>query len=240
MTVSPDVQERTVACGSDIVRYRLSYAARETLQIRVRPDREVAVLAPIGRTPEEVDDKIRSRAGWIRQQLRDLDLYYPLPQPRRFVSGETHWFFGRQYRLRVVDGHDAVQPKRPFLIVATREPDNAPRTGELLEAWYRQQAAEAFPKRLRQCMRSARTLVDRAPRLQVRKMSRRWGSCSPSGTITLNVDLVKASSLCIDYVIMHELCHLKVMNHGAEFYTLLSRYMPDWEQRRRRLNETGR
>lgn len=230
-------ESRTIEAGNERFRYHLSYADRDTLQLRVHPDLEVTAVAPVGRSPEEVDAKVRSRAGWIRRQQREFSLYQPLPQPRRFVSGETHWYLGRQYRLKLGRGEDGVCLQHPFLLLDTETPADAARVGALVESWYRDRAREVFPERFAHCIRLVRPIIEVEPRLKIRTMAKRWGSCSPSGTITLNVDLVKVSTTCLDYVIVHELCHLREPNHSAGYYDLLSRYMPDWRARRARLNQ---
>lgn len=231
-------QTRTISAGGDRFCYRLHYASRTTLQIRVHPDLRVTAMAPHGRNPEDVDAKVRSRVAWIRRQQRELGLYQPLPQPRRFVSGETHRYLGRQYRLKLSEGSDGVRLQHPFLLVSTPSPADGAQVQGLVDAWYRQRAGEVFPERLGHCIRLLRPVIATMPRLHIRAMTRRWGSCSRAGTITLNVDLVKVPTTCLDYVIVHELCHLREPNHGAGYYDLLSRFMPDWRHRRTRLNQS--
>lgn len=230
------VLERSVAYGAEMIRYTLSFTSRADMAITVHPDLCVSVAAPPGTAPDDVDDRVRHRAAWILRQLRRFEEYHPLPFPRRFVSGESHFYLGRQYRLRVQRGEEEVRLQRPFLIVRAAKTDDVVRIAELLRAWYRERAKEIFPQRVEHCLRSAPQLAKERPRLQIREMKKRWGSCSASGTITLNHELIKASSSCIDYVIVHELCHLVVPRHGQEFYQLLRLHMPDWERRRAQLN----
>jgi predicted metal-dependent hydrolase len=124
-----------------------------------------------------------------------------------------------------------------FLHVYTSDKDDTGRVQGLLGVWYREHARMVFARRLECCHTAAAGLLGiNRPGFQLRRMSRRWGSCTRAGNVLLNPDLVKAPLACIDYVVMHELCHLKVLNHGPEFYRLLGRCMPDWERRKGRLD----
>ena len=106
----------------------------------------------------------------------------------------------------------------------------------MLDAWYRAHAKALFPVRLAECLKiCGRRDTAAEPLLTIRRMTHRWGSCTPKGRLLLNLDLILAPVTCIDYVIMHELCHLKIRDHNRAFYRLLSRIMPDWESRKERL-----
>jgi predicted metal-dependent hydrolase len=107
----------------------------------------------------------------------------------------------------------------------------------LVEGWYSIRAAEVFQERLMVCSEKAARVGIVAPSPAIRKMASRWGSCSPKGRITLNVELMKAPKECIDYVILHELCHLKERHHGPRYWSLLRRLVPDFEEVRTRLNQ---
>lgn len=123
-----------------------------------------------------------------------------------------------------------------FLHVRATNRDDGERVGNLLENWYRVHALRVFAHRLQGCLAAAPSLrLSAAPKMVIRKMTKRWGSCTKAGNILLNLELVKVPVHCIDYVIAHELCHLKVHNHGKMFYRLLARCMPDWEARKNRL-----
>ena len=107
----------------------------------------------------------------------------------------------------------------------------------LVASWYDDHAKAIFKNRMSVCLANCSSLkLPSPPKLFVRPMKRRWGSCTKQGRITLNVDLVKAPIHCIDYVIVHELCHLKIHDHSLAFYRLLSRVMPDWPTRKQRLD----
>ena len=107
----------------------------------------------------------------------------------------------------------------------------------LVTNWYHEHAVRLFEKHLHTCLTGCKLLaVRKSPRLTVRQMTRRWGSCTKAGNISLNVDLIKTPIHCIDYVIVHELCHLKIHNHSQGFYRLLSQCMSDWGKRKARLD----
>jgi predicted metal-dependent hydrolase len=233
-------EERSIQYGSETITYLLTSTARERLSISVHPDLRVTVVAPVGRSAEEVDGRVKARAPWIVKQRRAFEGYHPLPVARRCVSGESHRYLGRQYRLKLSRGDERVRLAGSYLYVALEDPSNAARVEALLSVWYRERALVTFRRRLDAVLRLAPSLAGHGPEIRVRRMTKRWGSCTRTGTIMLNHDLITAPVTCIDYVIMHELCHRRVMNHGPRFYRLLSRHMPDWERRRERLNAIAR
>ena len=107
---------------------------------------------------------------------------------------------------------------------------------DLLNAWYRARAKEVFTRRIEAVLDQA-LWVNKPPKLKLLNMKTQWGNCSPTGNLTLNSYLVKAPTRCIDYVILHELCHLVEHNHSKQFYELMSQTMPDWEGRKIHLDE---
>jgi hypothetical protein len=107
----------------------------------------------------------------------------------------------------------------------------------LLEAWYAEHARWAFEKSVAACAGKLNGQLAGAPRLRLRHMPKRWGSWTKRGVIYLNPELILAPPSCIDYVVTHELCHLVHASHGAEFFALLRKTMPDWEQRKARLEQ---
>ena len=108
----------------------------------------------------------------------------------------------------------------------------------MLEEWYKEKARRKFNECLDRCWPYVEKFSSVKPRLQIKHMQKRWGSFSANGRLTLNTDLIRAPRECIDYVVVHELSHLRYDNHGTEFYKFLDKVMPDWEKRKHRLEVT--
>lgn len=227
----------TIQVSNRKIPVEVEQRARKTLEINVHPDQRVTVVAPLGATLEEIIRRTQKRGVWILKQIHVFEELQPLPPEPRYVSGETHRYLGRQYRLKIAEAdRDSVKLKGRFLYVHLGNREDTAKVERLLEQWYRSHARDIFQTRLKTCLESARSLKLEEPPMTIRKMVKRWGSCTSAGRILLNLDLVKVPLHCIEYVIMHELCHLKVHNHSRKFYQLLSRCMPDWEQRKARLD----
>ena len=232
----------SIQYGTTTIHYELSYVSRKTLAITVHPDDlRVTVQAPPGSALADVEAKLRQRAQWILRQKRELERYLPHLPPRQYVSGETHRYLGRQYRLKVIEGASAngvgrVERDRSYIYVTTRDKADKVRIKRLLDDWYRAHATRVFAERLEVCYTKVEHLGVACPDLAIRVLKSRWGSCSPRGRITLNVKLIQAPRAYIDYVVFHELCHLAEPNHSPRFYELLERVLPDWRERRERLN----
>lgn len=228
---------RTVDYGTRSIDYLLERRDRSTLEITVEPDGRVRVIAPRGAGIPEVDARVRRRARWILSQQQYFAQFTPRTPARRYVPGETHLYLGRQYRLRVTpDASTPVKLVRGFILVGGVEFDDVTAIERTVTAWLRERAKVQFERRLP--LNSARFSQPSAftpTSLRLRRMTTRWGSLSPRRTLTLNPDLVRAPADAIDYVITHELCHLAVPHHGREFYDLQDLVLPDWRDRKTRL-----
>jgi predicted metal-dependent hydrolase len=232
--------EHRIQYGGTTIRYALTYAPRKTLGISVHPDLSVTVKAPLDSDFVLIEQKVKKRAAWILRQQRTFERYLPGLPHRQYVSGETHRYLGRQYRLKVIQcdpGAEQVRMTRGRIFIHVRDPGDRKRVKRLLTQWYRRRAARVFRERLDACFDEVASLGIAYPELRIRIMKSRWGSCMPPGRIRLNLKLVQVSKRYIDYVIMHELCHLKEPNHSKAYYVLLDGVMPDWRERKRQLNE---
>ena len=224
--------------GSQTIDCLVRFGPRNRLRISVHPNQSVVVDAPDGKSIEEVLDRVRSRGGWIVRQRLFFEQFMPLQPDKNYVSGETFCYLGRQYRLKVVKGEKpTTKLVGKYLTVSIPNKTDGQKVRELVEHWYRIHARDMFEKRLEMCHDVIRRYGIERPLFTLRRMTRRWGSSSGNGRILLNTELVKAPIHCIDYVIMHELCHQKHPNHGFGFFRLLSRCMPDWEARKERLEQ---
>lgn len=212
--------------------------ARKVL-IKVQPDCKVLVHAPEDASDELVTDAVKKRSRWIYTQLRDFSKQLEHITPRKYVSGESHYYLGKQYVLKVIVDTKAtpsVKLLRGSLEVTARR-KSPKRIKELLDDWYRERAKEMFHKRL-EAMLEQTLWVKQSPPLKVMAMKKQWGSCSPNGRLTLNLYLIKAPRDCIDYVILHELCHIAEHNHSKRFYRLMGQVMPGWEKVKKKLDSS--
>lgn len=211
--------------------------ATSKVLIKVHPDCRVVVSAPEDATSETVLYAVKQRGRWIYEQLREFRQQLEHVTLRKYISGESHYYLGKQYLLKVHVEPDQVQGVkllRGKLEVSVRASD-ATRVKNLLIDWYKIRAREVFARRLDVLLEQALWVQERPP-IRILTMQTQWGSCSPNGRITLNPHLVKAPRDCIDYVILHELCHIAEHNHSERFYRLLSQVMPSWEKTKERLD----
>ena len=226
---------REIVFGTETIGYEIRFLpTRRTLGIEVHPDLSVVVRAPADCDLETIQARVGKRASWISKQLTNFQRYSPRTPARQYVSGETHLYLGRQYRLKVVIGEPtSVKMNRGHLLLTLPGKANPDRVKALLHRWYLDHARQVFIAVLDELL--PRFKGHQRPRLIVRAMQSRWGSLSQAGTMTLNANLVRAPRACIEYVVAHELCHLKHRDHDASFFRLLGLVMPDWEKRKQRL-----
>ncbi len=200
------------------------------VRIHVGPDGDVEVEAPEGLGADKVHEAVQKRARWVFRHVASASDSKKHALPRTYVSGELHFYLGRRFKLIVLPaerGSSNVRLWRGRIEVALPVTDPAA-VRRRLTSWYRDKAQAHFARKLTE-------LVDRfddfgtVPDFQLLAMETQWGSCSPAGRLSLNPSLIKAPAHCIEYVLLHELCHLVEHNHSKRFYALLGRYCPNWK-----------
>lgn len=219
--------------------FRFIRSARKTIALYVHRDGSVMVRAPLRASLAQVFLFMRERWEWLElQRIRFLE--EPPPAPLVYRDGEAFLHLGQPLLLRVRNAaRNQARRVGEELHVAVAGDDDAMLTG-VIELWQRREARRVFPLRLAFCHEAMQELYLPFPELKIRKMRSRWGSCTKKRVITLNLELIRTPPECIDYVITHELCHLVEFNHSPRFYALQSRFLPDWQVRRQRLDELAR
>ena len=235
--------DNSVRYGNTTIEYEVRRSARRRKTVQITVDGGgVQVAAPMTTPDSELRAIVRKRAPWILGHASTAVLE---AAPKRFVSGETLPYLGRNVRL-VVESADAARPSVRFDHWRFRITVPETLRGEeryllirrAVVRWYRDRAAE----RLREAVERwwPRLGRGRTSRVLIRDQRQRWGSCAPDGTLRFNWRAMMLKPDLIEYVVVHELAHLTHRNHSTDFWALVSRAMPDEQQRRMRLREEGR
>lgn len=227
--------QHQIRFGSRTILFNLEFKKRKSLGIKVYPDNHVEVIAPLNAKTNDIFDKVKIKAPWILKQIDFFNSFKPSTAPRSFINGETHLYLGRQYRLKIVqDKENIVKAYRGQLWLHSQ--DSKPIALKLqLDSWYKQRASEIFKELLHEALPKFKRYGISEPKLFIRTMSKRWGSCTSTGRIILNTELIKAPKGSIEYVIIHELCHLVYHNHTKAFQNLQNKMLPDWRRWKNRL-----
>lgn len=236
-------ESSAVQFGGTRIEYAVRRSARRrTVAVAVDPRLGVLVAAPDAVPLSRLDALVHRKARWIVERLRRVRrTEQPLPQ-REFVSGEGYLYLGRQYRLRVVPVTEAGDTRLAggWLVVpvqkALRGAERAAAARAAVEFWYRRHAAQRLPDRVRQW---AGLVGVAEPRVVIRSQQRRWASCDAQGTLRFNWRIVQAPMRLVDYVVAHELVHLRHKEHSKAFWAVLGRAMPDYEPRAEDLRRIG-
>ena len=217
---------------------RRSSRRKKTVAVTVDPGGRIMVAAPVPVATTRLDAIVTRKAAWIVQRLRRAEGHGPTPAPREFVSGESVLYLGRHYRLKVQAGETGVARLRGgwLHVPAPVGAQQAAHVRAALVSWLRGHAAERLPERVEAWRAKAGVSPSRVVVADQRK---RWGSCDHRGTIRLNWRIVQAPMRLVDYVVVHELVHLRHRGHGRDYWQAVGRVMPDYERRREDLRRRG-
>jgi predicted metal-dependent hydrolase len=219
-----------------VFRYNLIFSRRRTISISVSPDKGVTVRAPLRTSPASIEKFVASRSDWVMKHLENFNDRTRLNG--KIADGEKILFRGRELIVRLSDSRKAeVTISEGEVFVGVPAGINGSGAELVLKKWISAEAAKAITFRVKTLLSEFESYGFKPSIIKIRTMKRRWGSCSSKGRITLNSELIKLDDIFTDYVILHELCHLKHHNHGAEYYKLLSEVFPDWKNVRKELRK---
>jgi len=233
----PPLHPDSIECNGMVIPFLYGHSRRRTLGMTVRPDKSVIVRVPLRVSLGDIRDFVSRRAAWIARVWREFDNRSPAPS-QSYDSGATFLFQGKGYGLTLErSAAESVSLRGDELVVASPVEPDAPSIRRLIDAWYCDQALHIFREREIECHRGMGAEGIPLPSIVIRSMKSRWGSYSyRTGRISLNLHLIKAPLMCLDYVIIHELCHIRVRHHGPDFWKLVERYVPDHAGLRKQLN----
>ena len=215
--------------GRKNIEAEVIYSDRKTIDLRIFPEGKIQITVPKNTSIEKIVEKVQPKSKWILQQQRTFELFRPFAKERLYIPGETHLYLGRQYKLVI---NKTEQNKTDInlgkgLFTITTKNDNIEL---IIQKFYKSKADIIFKELLDQLLSRFPQFNTYDIRLTHRFMKKRWGSCSMNGNILLNTELIKANKACIEYVILHELCHLIHPNHSKDFYRILTEVLPSWEK----------
>lgn len=235
-----EIKNDSIVYAGVTIPYGWCHSRRKTLGISIRPDKAVSVRVPM-RTPiKDIEAFVTSKAEWVLKIWKKLDTQ-PGKQQQNYSRGSVFMYQGKEFRLEFTTGlrhslllHDGL------MILATPTMPSEETVRKLITNWYRNKAVEIVNERAIACHQIMQNEGIPLPPVTLRSMKTRWGSYSyKTQRIVLNLNLVKTPPVCLDYVIIHELCHIKVRHHGPDFWRMVSRYVPDYLEVRKLLRKSG-
>ncbi|NMA70066.1 MAG: M48 family metallopeptidase [Desulfitobacterium sp.] len=226
--------------GDKEIHFDLERKNVKNINLNIRPDMSIAVSANEKVPLECIKEFVKEQGPWILKNIKYFEKFEPVRKPaKEYVSGESFKYLGRQYRLQVRESEEEnVKYFRGYIYLYVKDTRDYKKKEKLFNMWLNEKAILHFNDSLERMFESIKSYNIPKPKIKIREMKARWGSCHRKDKILLlNSELIKAPKHCIDYVVLHELIHFKYKNHDTKFYTFLTSLMPDWERRKKILDE---
>ena len=219
-----------------ILGYNVYRKKVKNINLRINENMEVYISAPLNLHTEYIENFIRSKEEWIKKVLKKVEKVKEAQKEFEYTTGEKHKLLGIEYILIVKNGNsnkiNVNKEKKEIILYTNKEEVEEKR--KIIEKWYFEYAKKIFPQVVEKWLK---ILNEKIEYLSIKPMKTRWGSCNYNKKyINLNVELIKRSVFEIEYVVLHELAHLKYPNHGKGFYNYVESYMPNYKMAEKMLN----
>jgi predicted metal-dependent hydrolase len=220
------------------IKYRVIFSRRRSISLIVSPDKDVIVRAPYRTSLRSIERFVLEKSGWIIKHLEKHSALTRLNRGKKYNNGELHLFFGKEHQLKIIESvHPYVNISDGIIEIGTKDISDTLRIKALLDKSYKLKAKEYLAGRFVEITGKFKNRGFFPSGFIVKTLKSRWGSCSFHGRITLSSELIKLDPKFADYVIIHELCHLKHHNHGKEYYRMLEELVPDYKVIRKELRK---
>ena len=220
-----------------ILGYEVHRKKVKNINLRIRPNMEIYISAPMNLHSDYIENFIRSKEKWIKQVLQKIEEAKQNQLPSQYLSGEKHKYLGKEYELEVKQGNSnrvSLKEGKIILTVISNIFENSDEKKKVMEKWYFENAQKVFVNTIQKWLE---ILDESIEKLSIKPMKSRWGSCNyVKRYINLNTELIKRTQFEIEYVVLHELTHLKYPNHGKGFYRYIENYMPNYKIAEKMLN----
>ncbi len=218
------------------IKYWVIFSKRRSISIIVNANKEVIVRAPRNFSMKKVDSFVESKSQWIKKHINSFSEVTRLNHNKNYADGEIHPFMGRELVLKINKAmRSSVILHDNIFEVSLPETGDGKKIKHLLDKWYSRVAKETLTCHFERTLDRLSRYGFEPAEFKVRSLKSRWGSCSSKGRITISAELIKIDERFHEYVLIHELCHLKHPNHGKDFYRLLEEVLPDYRQVRKEL-----
>jgi len=219
--------------------FEVIFRKRQTMAIKVEAPDKITVIVPIGTSKKVIIEKVQEKASWIYRKLDYYKNIQYLQAPREFVHGELFMYLGQDYILNI-EINDCLPRARlelnkEKLFLRTPLFDKN-LIEKVIKGWYRQKAREKIEERLSYYLPK---IPKKPNRIVVKEQKSRWGSCSSKGNLNFNWKIIMAPIDVLDYIVVHELCHLVFLNHSKEFWNMVAAILPDYKLRKEWLKRNG-
>lgn len=225
--------------GTELIEFEVEFRERKTLAIEIEPPRQIKVIAPKGKAEDEILETVKSKSRWIVQKLFEIKEIEYRNSTKQYINGESFLYLGRNYSLQIVLDKECISSEaklyrsRFYVTSSTKDEDTIKLA---LESWYKHKAKQKINERIQYYQGY---FDDKPNRVVIKNQEKRWGSCTKNNDLLFNWKCVMAPSPVLDYIVVHEMCHMVHKNHSTEFWQLVKRVLPDYQNRKNWLRDNG-
>ena len=233
-------ENQSVEVENEIIYFDVEKKKIKNMYLKVKKDKKIIVEIPIRMSLNIAKEFVKNKVKWIKKQQELCDMREKKKEKLEFKNGETIYLLGKKYKLELIEqknNYVEIDKENIKIYIKEKYINDENYIEKFYEKWLKTYALNIFKTLTIQYQAMLQKYNIKVPKIEVRQMKSRWGSCIPAyNKVVFNLQLIQAPVCCIEYVVLHELSHFKYQNHSKNFYNFIEGFMPDWKERKRILN----